>query len=182
MGLRNRHYYKEFNCFFVTTACVNHTPIIEQTNSYRLLEHSLMFVSKKYKADILAYVIMPNHIHLIIYFKAENRLSDFMRDFKKYTSVEIIRKVIEQRWQDLLTKLKSSSKGRKFQVWQHRFDDVFLESKWLIEQKLDYIHSNPLQEQWQLVKDATDYEYSSAKFYYLDQQPNVKITNYGKYF
>ncbi|HRO43059.1 MAG TPA: transposase [Flavipsychrobacter sp.] len=48
---------------------------------------SLNFCAEKYKADILGYVFMPNHLHLIIYFREDNHLSDLMRDFKKLTSV-----------------------------------------------------------------------------------------------
>jgi len=43
---------------------------------------SINFVNKKYETDILGYVIMPNHIHLIIYFKQKNELSNWMRDMK----------------------------------------------------------------------------------------------------
>lgn len=182
MGLRNRNKYKEFNCFFVTTTCLNFIPLIELTNSYQILEQSLVFVCHKYKVDILAYVLMPNHLHLIIYFKEENSLSEFMRDFKKYTSVEIIKRIKEQNQQHLLRKLKSNQEGRKYQIWQNRFDDLFLESKWLLEQKLDYIHSNPLQAKWELVTDATDYNYSSASYYYMNQQLGLKVTHCGKYF
>jgi len=34
-------------------------------------------------------------------------------------------------------------------------------------QKLNYIHNNPLKEHWNLVKDSSDYKYSSAKYYEL---------------
>ena len=182
MGLRDRHKYKEFNCFFVTTSCINFMPIIDITNSYHTLEQSLSFLCLKYKVDILAYVIMPNHIHLILYFKEENKLSDYMRDLKKYTSVLMIKNIKEQGQYSLLRTLEIHESGRQYQVWQNRFDDLFLESKWCLEQKLDYIHSNPLQEHWQLVKDETDYQYSSAKYYYLDQETGLDVTHYGKYF
>jgi len=37
-------------------------------------------------------------------------------------------------------------------------------------QKLNYIHNKPLKEQWNLVKDPSDYKYSSAKYYELDEK------------
>ena len=45
---------------------------------------------------------------------------------------------------------------------------VDLFSRNVIEQKINYIHNNPLQEKWNLVNEASDYFYSSAKFYELD--------------
>lgn len=46
-----------------------------------------------------------------------------------------------------------------------RFDELYIESKELFEQKMDYIHNNPLQEHWKLVNEPKLYQYSSALFY-----------------
>lgn len=74
-----------------------------------------------------------------------------MRDFKKYTSVQI-RKQVEAVETSLLDKLRIDQKDRVFQIWKDRFDDVWLKSREVLETKLAYIHSNPLQQHWNLVK------------------------------
>jgi putative transposase len=63
-------------------------------------------------------------------------------------------------------------------VWQDRFDEVYLESKTLLEVKLDYIHNNPLQSHWNLAKQPSDYPYSSAMFYEKGTQNNVLVEHY----
>ena len=182
MGLRNRYLFKEEKCFFVTTTCVHWLNLIDYSNSYQILEESLNFVSNKYKALIFAYVIMPNHIHVIVYFKEVNRLSDFMRDFKKFTSTMIRKRIDQFNLTRLLSKLRTNKNGRSFQVWKDRFDDVYLTNKHILEQKIDYINFNPLQSKWSLVKRPEDYKYSSAQFYELGIQSNCKVSDYRNYF
>jgi len=132
MGLRNRYLYKEHNCFFVTTTCVNWYHLIRFSNSYALIEDSMTFVCDKYKCSILGYVIMPNHVHFILHFNENNNLSNLMRDFKKYTSVKI-RQALETKEPNLLNDLRIVKEGRVFQIWKDRFDDVYLADKKLLE-------------------------------------------------
>lgn len=54
-------------------------------------------------------------------------------------------------------------------------------SRSIAEQKLDYIHLNPLSGRWKLVSYAEDYHYSSAKFYILNRSPFSFITHYSDY-
>ena len=48
----------------------------------------------------------------------------------------------------------------------------------MIEQKLDYIHHNPVSGKWNLVEDFTQYLYLSAAFYVLDEIGEVEVTHY----
>jgi len=138
---------------------------------------------QKYDAEILGYVVMPNHIHLIIFFKLKNELSNWIRDMKKFTAV-MIRKEIEKTGQiELLEKLRvQGPKKQVFKIWEDRFDDLFLESTDLLEAKLEYIHMNPLQEHWSLVDSPEKWEYSSAASYELGEQGILPVTDYREYF
>jgi len=182
MGLRNRSDFLHERCFFVTTTCVKWLKLIEHAQAYNLIMQSLGFVNEKYQADLLGYVIMPNHLHLILYFKDLNHLSDYMRDFKKFTSTQI-RKSLESRgYLDLIEKIRVEEKNRQFQVWQNRFDDLYLDNIKMLETKLAYIHLNPLQKHWGLVKNPEDYPYSSALFYEKGQLQELQVVHYLEYF
>lgn len=89
MGLRNRKEFLDQDCFFVTTNCHEHKYLLVDKEIFQILIDNFKFYNKKYNSDLCAYVFMNNHIHFIIYFYEKNRLSDFMRDFKKYTSLKI---------------------------------------------------------------------------------------------
>lgn len=142
-----------------------------------VISESLTFCNKKYNASILGYVIMPNHLHLILHFEKCEKRSSYLRDFKKFTSTKI-RKEIERLHPEHLYKLKYSTRSQVFKVWQDSFDEFGLKSKSILEQKLDYIHNNPLQEHWNLVKEPQEYNYSSASFYELGVQKDIEVINY----
>jgi putative transposase len=142
----------------------------------------LAFVNDKFKADILGYVIMPNHIHFIVYFRENNELSAHMRDMKKFTSTQIRIKLEVLGHTDIIEQIRNFKKGSSFQTWMDRYDDVYLQSKHLVETKLDYIHCKPLEAHWNLAKRPEDYKYSSAVYYEKGIQPILKIVDYREYF
>ena len=123
---------------------------------------------------------MPNHIHLILYFKDQNYLSSLMRDFKKFTGGEIRRKLEKDGHSRLVESLRFERSQQKFKVWMDRFDDVYLESKHVLETKLDYIHDNPVKKN--LCEYPEDYRYSSAAFYEKGLETPLKVTHYMAYF
>ncbi|MGC4232247.1 MAG: hypothetical protein QM594_04645 [Niabella sp.] len=55
--------------------------------------------------------------------------------------------------------------NKSYEFWQRDPLAIYLFSKKVAFQKLDYIHYNPLGAHWQLVKDPVEYKYSTAKFY-----------------
>ena len=180
MGLRNKKLFIDERCFFVTTTCLHWYSLIEESDSYELITSNLSFYCKKYFAEILGYVIMPNHIHFIIYFTKSNYLSDYMRDFKKFTSVKI-RQALENKNLNI-QRLRLNEKDRVFQVWKDKFDDVYINSRDLLETKLEYIHNNPLNGKWNLANTPEDYKHSSACFYYHGNCPPLETVHYKKYF
>jgi putative transposase len=177
MGLRQKQFYHHKNIFFITTTCHNWLHLLTVGNSMDILSDNLNFYSNKYNAAILGYVLMPNHIHLIIHFVMGNERIDFMRDFKKYTSTKI-RQEVKQYQPAQLENLLYQLGDQKYKVWQDRFDELYLDSKTLLEVKLDYIHDNPLQSHWNLVKQPSDYSYSSAMFYEKGIQNRVMVHHY----
>ena len=60
---------------------------------------------------------------------------------------------------------KVEMRTRAYQFWQRDFLSIELYTPAVFEQKINYIHNNPLQEKWNLPKEPLDYKYSSSKFY-----------------
>jgi REP element-mobilizing transposase RayT len=123
---------------------------------------------------LYAFVIMPNHIHLIVKLMQEYTLSNMMRDFKRHTARQIIRQFIareESSKLELLQKLNKDSR-QEYKVWEDRYDarDVF--SIEFLEQKMDYVHHNPCQPHWNLAALPEDYPWSSARLY-IANKPSV---------
>ncbi len=101
---------------------------------------------------INAFVIMPNHFHIIWRVYDGINRADFQRDLMKFTARSII-KFMLMNDDPLLVKLKVKADMRQ-QVWERNFLIVELFTKEIFIQKLNYIHNNPLQPKWQLSKTA----------------------------
>lgn len=181
MGLRNRNLFLDKKCFFVTTSCYKHLKLLEVDSCKLIIANSLNFIALKYKISILGYVIMPNHLHILLYFTDENKLSDSMRDLKKFCAFEI-RKYLESVQSSLLHLIRVENDKQIFKVWEDRFDDVWIGNKELLEIKLEYIHQNPLQSHWNLSQCPEDYKYSSALFYLGSSENIVRLTDYRDIF
>jgi len=131
---------------------------------------SLKYCQQNKGLIIYAYVIISNHIHLIV--KAKNaNLAEVIRDFKKFTSGNLIKEISvntkesRQEWMLNLFSFagKTNSNNKKFQFWQQHNHPIELFSNEAIDKNINYIHDNPVRSG--LVENAEDYIYSSAKNY-----------------
>lgn len=181
MSLRNRKLNDNYNIFFITTTCYKFMKLLNVGNSLEIVSESIRFCNNKFNARLLGYVLMPNHIHLLLHFENNENRASYMRDFKKFTATKI-RQEVERLHPEHLDRLRFSTKSQVFKVWQDRFDEFGIETKEILEQKLDYIHNNPLQGKWSLAKETHLYKYSSANFYETSKQNLINIEHYLKYF
>ncbi|WP_317048733.1 transposase [Reichenbachiella versicolor] len=121
---------------------------------------------------IHAWVIMSNHLHMIISRKEDGeQLSDIVRDFKKYTSTTILKAVKENKHESrrnwMLWIFESvgskNENNKKYQFWRQDSHPEQLISNKFMDQKVDYIHNNPVAAR--IVDEPENYVYSSAKDY-----------------
>lgn len=162
MGLRNRWNYSGYP-YFVTTTVVEWANIFKSAAYFNIVCKSLNYCRDKYDCRIMAYCVMPNHVHLVLWPPRNASISDFMRDFKKFTSVQIRRLLEQNNETDIIELLKRNSKGYKgqtYKLWQDRFDDLVLTEEHTLKAKISYIHENPVRKG--LVSQAEDWVYSSA--------------------
>ena len=145
MGLRFPP-QKYGTCFFVTTTFRKWAPLGNVQGFYAALAESLVFCAAKYSALVAGYVLMPTHIHLLMFIEG-SKLGGFMRDFKKFIAQKVIK--------DL--------KGGSSSVWMPRYDRLAIYSDSVPRQKLNYIHHNPVKSG--LVENAEDWQWSSARDY-----------------
>ncbi len=166
MGEINRNNLTDEEFYFVTTTIKNFREVFVNHKYCSILINNIKHYQNKYKFLILAYVIMPNHLHWIV--KTEPKfgtISSIMRDIKKYTAWEVL-ELLKKDNSELLKEFSKGVKpGQKQQLWIHRFDDQVIRSNKMLWTKLKYIHNNPVKAG--LVDKPTDYVYSSARNYIL---------------
>lgn len=114
---------------------------------------------------------MSNHLHLIASAKEEDHLSDILRDFKKFTSKALINAIKEtpESRRDWMLNLfwyvgKDDKKIKYFKVWQEGNDAKEIHSTDFLDEKMNYIHNNPVRAE--LVANPEEYLYSSARDYF----------------
>ena len=162
--MSTRHqYYNQDNLFFVTTTIKDWINIFDIETYKKILIDTLTFCIEKYSVDLIAYVIMPNHIHFILFFKEKTKLSDFMRDFKKYSSRQIRLELQKDNNINILELIRFQKGEQLYKVWQDGFDAKIIRGNDMLITKIEYIHNNPVRKG--LVENAEEWEDSSAGFY-----------------
>jgi len=154
--------------YFFTATILEWKPLLKDDNYKDIVISSLKFLVKEKRILLRAFVIMPNHIHLMWNILTPNRPSDVQRDFHKYTSQQIIAQLKIENDMYWLNQLRVNAVDRSYQVWERYPLAIELYTPDVKFQKLKYIHHNPVQEKWQLCRLPEDYKYSSAGFYYLE--------------
>ena len=175
MAIKLQH-SNSFSTYFITFTCAEWLPLIETTNSYDLVYNWFATLKEKYNADIIAYVIMPNHLHAIIHFNNEGfDLNTIISNGKRFMAYEIVNPdnyrdntILLDRLQNLLTE-RERKKGQLHKIFKDSFDAKAIITQKFLLQKINYIHNNPLSGKWMLAKDFVEYEHSSASFYELQQ-------------
>jgi putative transposase len=154
--------------YFVTDTVVDWVDIFTRPKYKHIILDSLTYCQKEKGLIIYAWVLMSNHLHAIVGSSGEYKVSEIWRDFKKFTSKEILRTLKigaqESRQEWMLNRFeyagKNDKKIKNYKFWQDGNDsqEIFLND--YFDQKLNYIHQNPVKAE--IVNRAEDYRYSSA--------------------
>ena len=144
------------HCYFVTTAVKNREHLLKDDAVCSLIVEDLRYYHKKHGFLFHGYVIMPDHLHILISVQGNATISQIMHDFKSHTAQEINRTL-----------------GRQGPFWQKGFYDHIIRDERDFKRRIDYIHRNPLTSG--LVSNISEYAFSSFRNYYLDDDSMIKI-------
>ncbi len=166
--------------YYLTFATIGWVDIFTRKRYKDIVVDSLQYCQKEKGLEIYSWVLMSNHIHLIVKAKQGYQLSAIIRDFKRHTSKRIVFSIEnepESRREWLLPLLQKAGKvkGQNHQLWRNDNHPIELYSNDVIEQKVDYIHNNPVKNG--VVDKAEDYVYSSARNY-VDEDGLFKIYSF----
>jgi REP element-mobilizing transposase RayT len=155
--------------YFVTLTIVRWIDLFTRPEFKHILIDALSHCQNEKGLVIYAYVVMPSHLHMIVSTK-KTPLSAILRDIKKFTSKKFIKEMNffnESRKEWLLEAFKSEANKVKritsFKVWKDGNHPVELEGNAMIDQRLEYIHNNPVESE--IVDEPESYLYSSARDY-----------------
>jgi len=161
--------HKQEAAYFLTFTIVDWVDIFSRNSYKKFLCESLNYCVQQKSLRIFSYVIMTNHVHLIC--RTESfPLSGFVRDFKKFTSGNLIKLISTEnesrrKWMlEIFSKHGSmNSLNEKFQLWQNNSHAKEVYGQKFTLQKINYIHANPVRSGF--VNSPEQYPYSSAQDY-----------------
>jgi putative transposase len=171
MAIKLKH-SDTFSTYFVTFTCVEWISLFEIANGYDMVYKWFDILKREHNADVIAYVIMPNHLHVILHFHdAKFDLNTIIANGKRFIAYEIINRLENAGNSSLLCRLaalvteREKRKGQVHKVFKSSFDAKAIITHSFLMQKINYIHNNPVSGKWMLAKDFVEYEHSSASFY-----------------
>ena len=155
--------------YFVTFTIVEWMPVFIEEATSKIITESLNFSIKNKRLGVNAYVIMPNHIHAIVFDKDfdNERLKHTLDDLRKFTG----RQLLDYADANLpnafgLTFRENAKEDRQRKFWQSTQHPEGIFTEKFYRQKFNYIHLNPVRKG--LVRSAVDWRFSSAGYWLGD--------------
>lgn len=163
--------------YFVTASVVEWIPLFKYPKYTEIVLNSLSWMQEQKRLLLFAFVLMPTHVHLLI--KPEQQsIGEIIQQFGSFTAHEILKKVREDERTDWLKIFEQEKRDprHKHSIWQDiQAKNIF--STAVLEQKMEYIHQNPVAKDWKLAANRADYAYSSAGYYDYRRKPIIEITD-----
>jgi REP element-mobilizing transposase RayT len=149
--------------YYFTSVTHHRLPIFRTDKVKQVVCGALNEVRAKHGILILAYVIMPDHRHLLVYTKKE--IDEALRLLNGVSARRIIQYLKENGFESSLFKLRGETRERnhKHSVWQHHPDSLKIIGEETFRQKVEYIHMNPVRAG--LVQSPLEYRFSSARLW-----------------
>lgn len=174
------HLIEGIGVYYVTFTIVEWLPVFIDEPPCKIVTDSLNFCVEKKNLRVAAYVIMPNHVHIIL-FDADfdnERLKHTLDDMRKFTGRQLA-DYCGQRLSPVITNTfrEHSGKDRQRRFWQPTQHPVGIFTQKVFEQKVNYIHWNPCRKG--LVRQPEDWRFSSAGFWMNNAESDVELCGIG---
>ena len=174
-------YHDPANLYFVTASIIEWKRLFITPEYINIPLQSLSWLEEQKRILLFVFVIMPSHIHVIL--KPESSsIGEVLQQFGSYTAHEILKKLREQKRKDFLELFQRMKRDQRHEhsIWQDiQAKNIY--SLKVLQQKMEYIHQNPIAKEWKLAKDRADYPYSSAGYYDYGRKPVIEITDINEW-
>ncbi|HAN65022.1 MAG TPA: transposase [Chitinophagaceae bacterium] len=165
---------------FISFSVVGWIDVFTRDYYKEIVVESLKFCQENKGLILHAWVIMTNHVHLIISSES-NKIEDIVRDLKKFTSKKILHAIISndnesrKEWMMNIFKFtgKNNNNNKEYQFWKQDYHPVELNTVEKTRQRLQYLHQNPVKSG--LVWEPWHFKYSSAIDYYTEERGLLHI-------
>jgi hypothetical protein len=166
--------------YYVTFTIIEWLPVFIDESACRIISESLNFCIKNKFLGVNAYVIMPTHLHAIVFdvqFQAE-RLKHTLDDMRKFTGRKLLDNSAKYSPKCFGGEFQAhAGKDRERRFWQPTQHPVGIVSGRFWKQKIDYLHDNPCRKG--LVRRSEDWRFSSARYWLTREENDVQLSDVG---
>jgi putative transposase len=146
---------------FITFCCYQRRALLGTVQARNLAVQILGDVRARYGFALVGYVIMPEHVHLLIGESPAVSPAKVVQVFKQRVSRRMREKECEEKQQSASQFNEEEAELRRF--WQRRYYDFNVFTRAKLKEKLNYMHANPVREKQ--VEHSRDWPWSSWSFY-----------------
>jgi putative transposase len=161
-------YDEDGHAHFVTFSCFKKRRLLDHDKTKEIVLSVLEKQLTNESAHCFGFVIMPNHVHAVLWFSETGSLASFMKAWKQQTSFQI--KQFFTRGQTRY----SDTFDLADPIWQARYYDFNVYSERKLQEKLQYMHENPVRAG--LIATPSEWPFSSARFYETGESVGVQIS------
>ena len=170
-----KRYHGQGDLHFISFSCYERRALLGAVRSRDIFLEILEEVRSQFAASVVGYVVMPEHVHLLLSEPRKGALSKLLQVLKQRVS-HVLRQ--RRRISGQLELAFPCSFARLRRFWQRRYYDLNVYSAQKLREKLDYIHANPVKRR--LVVHPKDWPWSSWAFYAGGKQGVVTIDPTGE--
>jgi putative transposase len=156
-----KRYYGRRDLHFITFSCYERRPLLGSMRARNLFVKVLEEVRERYRFKVVGYVLMPEHVRLLMSEPAKGTPSKIMQVLKQRVSRAMRGKRRSSSGQLRLPFAEERRERKRF--WQRRFYDFNVWSRGKVKEKLNYMHANPVVRG--VVKHPKNWPWSSWSFY-----------------
>lgn len=173
-GMRNplKRLYGQGHLHFITFSCYRRRPLLGAARARDRFVKILDEVRGRHGFALLGFVVMPEHVHLLMSESGRKNPSKILQVLKQKVARALLRKR-RRKENDAQLSLAFEAAAEESHFWQRRFYDFNVWSEKKLKEKLDYMHANPVQRG--LVKHPKDWPWSSWASYFGKGKEKIRI-------
>ena len=161
--------------YYITGTITEWLPLLAREDIRRALCYEIKLALRRYKASLSAFVIMPTHVHLLVYLPEIGQLHEFCKCWRGRSARHIIDMLLRQGDKQSLEVMARHANGRcRYAAWKEQPRVLTMLTKRVLRIKIDYIHANPVRSK--LVAEPGDWPHSSWLWYEKGQAVALPVT------
>ncbi len=150
--------------YYLTATCAGWLPLLRRDDVREIVCEEITHANAEDGVSLAAFVLMPEHLHLLTYLPKEGLLHSYCKRWRGRSARRVIDLLQAQADYATLAQLAAHANGRaRYAVWKEQPRCLPIVSERKFEEKVDYIHANPVRRR--LVANADQWPYSSFRYY-----------------